>query len=177
MLIGLLSMAATGAQAQEELAGFETVASGEANVRTEVSFSPVLHIELGPGATSKDGDKDIVTLDLNTAEDYRQGVKKRVNRQLKVFAIGTGYYVNAGIDSDHLNKIMQLDVGTAGYELTPVSLLSNMRGHGGAPKGAVELDAMYAIKPMTADNFALFKDLMGKARTHRVGITYTILPD
>jgi len=174
ILIGLLWMATTSVRAQDKQA---TEPGTEARVRAEVAFTPVLQIGLGSGATSKDGDTDVVTLDMKTAADYQKGVEKRVNSQLRVFAVGTGYYLIAGVKGDNLHKIMQLDVGTRGYKLTPVSVLDNMRVHGGDPEGEKELDAVYAIKPLSADNLETVKDLAAKGKTHSVGITYTILPD
>jgi len=177
-LIILTSMTVVCARAQQgqETRTGEIAVSGSARVWADITFSPLLHIELGSGAENKNA--DVVGLALNTAEDYANGVEKRVNGQLKVFAMGTNYTVIAGFGKNALANVLRLNVGGKGSQLKPYGIRPGIHVHGGSPKGEEELDALYALPAMTADNLEAFNALIGKdgtPKTHWIDLTYTIL--
>jgi len=185
VLLGLLAVAATGARAQDKK---DIVVGGRAKVRAEITFAPVLHIQLGVGAKNKESDADVVQLDLNSAEDYSKGTEpKSVKRQLYVFAMGTPWSVDAdlvvrgakGNPSNNLfYKILQMSLGAIDHPVKLVDASPKMANiYNGKPSGFRHLDAAYAIKPLTPENIRLVNGLLGKdgqAKTFTIDIVYTI---
>jgi len=183
ILFGLLSMAITGARAQQEPAvpGGETDAGGRAEVRAEIAFAPVLHIQLGSGATSKNGDVDVVNIEANTARNYRDGISRRVGKHLEVFSMGTGYAVDAEINApENVRKVFALALEWSGK----LEDLKNITPHKknlytGGSEGSRELEAFYRLRRISPENTQVFNDLLGqdgKPKTYRIDITYVIVP-
>jgi len=184
ILIGLLSVAATVARAQQE------PHNGRAKVRAEITLDPVLHIELGSGAHSKDGMPGVVSLDINSSESYRNGVPLKVDKLLKAFAMGVTYSVWAELSNDYsketrgeLYKILQLNVGRQDVNSRPTDASDDRLelhiSHGAEDYGERELYGAFLIKPMTADNTQAFNHLLGedgKPKTYSIYVTYTIAP-
>jgi len=180
----LLLAVATGVRAQQKPTN-GIVQGGSAEVRAEVSFTPVLSIQLGSGATNKNGEgTDVVRLDLKTVKDYTKspGVSRRINKHLAVFSVGSGYSVGATLkaSNDNIYKIFRFGLGATEYfTLYPASPTMNDL-FTGVSEDAKELDASYAMSTVTAENAKIFNELVGKEgtpKTYSVDITYTIAPN
>jgi|GEM_PF-710231 len=188
ILMAVLSMAATGAWAQQKQAD-ETIMDGPAKVRAEIRFAPVLHIELGSGATAR----DILKMEARSARDYREGKTARVHRQLKLFSIGTGYAVDAKVSAPHsaedlgdLGDVFALCLVPPGEDFDydnfhKIRLSPHMKGLcTGGPDGERELDAAYRIKQIAQYNTQAFNKLAAKdggAKTYVIDVCYVIVPD
>jgi len=177
-------LAAIGVQAQQKTDN-TIVVGGSAQVRAEVTFSPVLSIKLGTGATNKNSEgADVVRLDLKTVRDYtaKPGRNRRIAKQLEVFSMGTGYSVSATLKASNNNiyDIFRFGLGVTEYfTLYPAQPTMNDLFTGG-PEGVKELDVSYAMSTVTADNAKIFNKLTGKdglPKAHSVDITYTIAPN
>jgi len=170
----LLATVATGLRAQ--------TGSGRPTVKATVSFSPVLEIKLGSGAVNKNSDgADLVSLSLKTSNDYtkRPGVSLRVNKQLEVFAIGSGYSVNASVKAsdERIFQIFRFGLGTTrffGHNRASKTLTGLYRG---GSEGSMALDASYAMDWLDEGNFKVFNELARKGGTYTIDITYTIAAD
>jgi len=176
ILIGLLSIAAAGARAQEK-----QDPNGQAEVRAEIAFAPVLHIQLGSGATSKNGEADVVNIEANTAQGYRNGITMTVKKQLEVFSIGTGYAVDAEINATgNIRKVFALGLEWSGKVKDLKNISPRMKSlYTGGSDGSRELDASYRRRMIDRDNKQAFNDLLGqdgKPKTYTVDITYVIVP-
>jgi len=177
-----------GAQAQTNKQATEPVkkgvqVSGQVKVQANLTFSPVLHIELGSGP--KPGE---VGLNLKTVDDYRKGADEKKLKQLKVFSIGSGYTVKAGLSAgdkektDALYKIFRLGLALANApKVDQKNPASNVDLFTGNPEGTKELDAEYWVLPANAqDKIQAINTLLGKdgnSQTHTINITYTIAPN
>jgi len=192
MLTALLGLAAVGAQAQTDKLAVQPdnkqiEIGGSAKVQANLTFFPVLHIELGSGATGKNG-TDVVNLSLNTAGDYQKGKSQKVSKQLKVFSIGSGYAVKAALSSAGgqeqtaaLYKIFTFGIaptGTAVAQKNPAAKVDLLKG---TAEGLKELDAEYSILAAnTTDRIQAVNTLLGKdglSKKHTVDITYSIAPN
>jgi len=185
MILGsLLLVLTTGAQAQQKSAA-PVLAQGSAKVRVDVAFKPVLSIKLGSGAVNRNAEgADVFHLSLKTFKNYTEkpGVNRRVNKQLEVFSIGSGYSVGATLkaSNDRLYSVFRFGLGTTEYfTLYPAS--SAMQDlFTGPSEGFKELDASYAMNTVTADNAGVYNELIGKdgkAKTFTLDVTYTIAPN
>ncbi|WP_164111534.1 MULTISPECIES: hypothetical protein [Sphingobacterium] len=98
--------AVVGTQAQ-------TASSSSVKVKVNVELNPFQSIEIGAGGTNSGGYGDEVTLVYNTADDYKSGVSKVVEKQLKVSSVGSGYKVQAtlGFNSGNSGKFNKLQGG------------------------------------------------------------------
>ncbi|MBL1410479.1 hypothetical protein [Sphingobacterium faecale] len=67
-------------------------ASQSANVKVNVILTPFQSIEIGTGTGM-----DVVNLEYNKVEDYKEGVSVEVPKQLKVSSVGTGYKIKASL--------------------------------------------------------------------------------
>jgi len=190
ILTCLLAMAAAGAGAQEGHPTVEpgkagAVVGGSAKVRAAIAFAPVLHIQLGSGATSKNGEADIVNIEAKTAKDYEKGISRTVGKQLEVFSVGTAYSVDAEVDAPKsLYSIFALHLKDPGTPLPPMSEVNNAwrnmtHLYTGEPDGKRELDAFYRLRMIYDGNLWAFNDLLGKdgePKKYSVNITYAIVP-
>jgi len=177
ILFGLLSIAITGARAQEK----QVVQGGSAKIRAEIAFTPVLHIQLGSGATSKTGEADVVNIEANTAQSYRDGISRTVGKQLEVFSIGTGYAVDAEINAqENVRKVFALALEWSGKLEDLKNISPHMKNlYTGGPDGSRELDAFYRLRRISPENTRAFNDLLGKdglPKTYSIDVTYTIAP-
>jgi len=192
ILLGLLAVMATGARAQQGHVASGAGAipqGGPAKVRAEITLSPLLHIAFGSGPTAKDA----INLSLNQTSHYENGRTWKVDRQLKVFSIGTGYAVDVHIskafllseeEASNLYKILALGIFETGKEVTfedvkNVSPVMKRRYTGGAD-GERELDVFYRIRLMADYNVQAFNYLAsrdGGGKTYTIDLCYTIVPN
>jgi len=176
LLVAIVFAAMADAKAQQPSAGI--VQNGTAKVRAEVSFTPLVHIELGSGA-------DHVALELKSVADYEKGVKQFVKNQLRVFAIGTGYAVMAEARApkgqEDICKVFALDADSKEEGVRPRLLRPNEKNlvhETSIPKGFEDLHAAYVIKAMDEKNAQAFRDLFGKEggrKEYNIDVTYTIV--
>lgn len=66
-----------------------------AKVKVNVVLNPFQSIELG--GSGQPGAVDVVNLVYNNANDYKNGVNKLVDKQLKVSSVGSGYKISASL--------------------------------------------------------------------------------
>jgi len=182
VLIGLLVVVAMNARAQ-------TSTSGPAKVRAEITLSPLLHIAFGSGPTAKDA----INLSLNQTSHYEKGLTWKVDRQLKVFSIGTGYAVDVHISNAlslpeeerwNLYRIFALAILAPGERWTSentknVSSVMKRRYTGGAD-GERELGVVYRVRMLADLNVQAFNYLAsrdGGGKTYTIDLCYTIAPN
>lgn len=125
LALAVVFAAVVGTQAQ-------TASSSSAKVKVNVELNPFQSIEIGTGSNS--GDE--VNLVYNTASDYKTGVSKLVEKQLKVSSVGSGYKVKAalGFNSGNSGKFNKMQGG--GVENIDASqLLEIAIGKGGTVSG------------------------------------------
>jgi len=182
MTAALLAAGAAGARAQEQAA--KPPMYGEAKVRTDITFAPLLYIQLGNGATNKKGETDQVRLELKDLEQYRNGYSKTIRKQVYVYSIGTGYAVSAELNASNpeLYKIFRMNIAPhteADIFSKPSSEKMENLVTGGSV-GGFELDAIYGITAVKKDeNVDAFNKLFGndkQPKKHSIDITYTVLP-
>jgi len=194
MLTALLGVAAVGAQAQtDKLAAEpdkkEIQIGGSAKVQANLTFLPVLHIELGSGATNKNSDsQDVINLSLNTVAAYQKGANQKAPKQLKVFSVGSGYAVKAELSTasgkeqtDALYKIFRFGIAPTGSTVTQKDPAAKEDLLKGPAEGSKELDAEYWILAANApDKVQAINTLLGKdglSKKHTFDITYSIAPN
>jgi len=184
----LTAMAAMGAVAQQKQLD-EAIVDGSASVRTEITISPVLHIELGSGPEAR----DVVKMEARSVLDYKEGKTARVDRQLKLLAIGTGYAVDAKIGFPHseeefadIAEVFSLWLLPPGEEMDhnnfhKIKLSPYIKGlYKGGPDGERELDAAYRIKWLQEYNLQAYNRLASKNRsssTYTIDVCYVIVPN
>jgi len=190
ILLGLLAAAATGASAQQSLmkGGSGAILEGSpAKVRAAITLSPLLHIEFGSGPKAREA----VDLDLKAAEIYEKGIAYRVDRQLKVFSIGTGYAVDVRIgntlskeEAGNLYRVLALGIFETGRAATTAdikTLSPAMKSlYTGGSEGERELDVVYRTRRIANENVREFNYLAGKdggGRTYTLHLYYTITPN
>lgn len=125
LALAVVFAAVVGTQAQ-------TASSSSAKVKVNVELNPFQSIEIGTGSNS--GDE--VNLVYNTASDYKTGVSKLVEKQLKVSSVGSGYKVKAalGFNSGNSGKFNKMQGG--GVEnIDAAQLLEIAIGKGGTVSG------------------------------------------
>jgi len=194
ILTALLAVVAVGAQAQTNQLATEPdpdkrdiVVGGSAKVQANLTFFPVLHIELGSGATEKNG-MDVVNLSLNTVDAYQTGIYQKVPKQLKIFSIGSDYTLKASLAAtpeteirDALHKIVRFGIAPTGVPVQQKRLSEKADLLQGTPEGLQEMDAAYWILAANSeDRIQAFNTLLGKdgmSKKYTVDITYTIAPN
>jgi hypothetical protein len=125
------------------LLGASTVSNAQTanpvKVKVNVNLNTLHSIEIGSGATPGGGYGDEVTLEYNTAEDYRNGVSKLVAKQLKVTSIGSGYKIKASL-SDLSNVATEnlINNGSAGAATIKASEILKIQVGAGAVQEAIQ---------------------------------------
>ncbi|SKC03232.1 hypothetical protein SAMN05660841_03751 [Sphingobacterium nematocida] len=125
LALAVVFAAVVGTQAQ-------TASSSSVKVKVNVELNPFQSIEIGTGSNS--GDE--VNLVYNTASDYKTGVSKLVEKQLKVSSVGSGYKVKAtlGFNSGNSGKFNKVQGGGVG-NIDAAQLLEIAIGKGGTVSG------------------------------------------
>lgn len=125
LALAVVFAAVVGTQAQ-------TASSSSAKVKVNVELNPFQSIEIGSGSNS--GDE--VNLVYNTASDYKTGVSKLVEKQLKVSSVGSGYKVKAalGFTSGNSGKFIKV-LGGGVENIDASQLLEIAIGKGGTVSG------------------------------------------
>jgi len=157
-------------------------------------------IEIGSGARpAASGYADVVSLKYASEQNYLQGVKKHVSKQLKVSSIGTGYVVNATWDSGDgrfvrksggnganqfpAGEVLQIAMTPAGNPMRPLKNVAGyMKDVYRSTHGVLsqELDVLYAAKPLSEEMitklFGLGQSKMATVR-FETNVQYTITPN
>jgi len=171
MLGALLAVAATGAQAQTGSQAIQ--GTGKAEVKVNVTFTPVVEIKLTPGKDDK------LSFSFANVKNYEDGIERNVPDQLSVFAVGSGYEVKASVSTNaDLLKLFQLGVGTLAKAEDAATNMTVYTSTENTGNGWKKLHAQYKLKPLQG-NLAAFTELLkkvkdGKVQTQTIDITYTI---
>lgn len=177
-------------------------AQNEVKVKVNVNLKNFQSIQIGSGAQSPEtGYDDVVTLNYNDAKDYREGVYKLVNNQLKVSSVGTGYKVTAKISSVNLNRsssvgsenipsneILQIAVGKSlsndnkgdrkGVDIGGIDMFKNDPSSGQASVLDEELDVKYYGKPISQNKLKdYFNNTNNQPIAYWVAVLYQVVPN
>lgn len=125
------------------LLGASTISNAQTanpvKVKVNVNLNTLHSIEIGSGATPGGGYGDEVTLEYNTAEDYRNGVSKLVAKQLKVTSIGSGYKIKASLsDTDDAPTNDLKRTSSAGVATITASKILKIQVGAGAVQEAIQ---------------------------------------